>query len=349
MISSHRKRGSILLVLLLVFSIVIVAGLLYLINATAGEYKTLSAKERSWRARLWAESAIEDAAAKLLADPFMRAYGTETSPALHDESTEGGGYEATIKDGDAPDRLVISASGTSGGAAFRIRQEARLRMPFLFSLLAEKDLRLSGNAVIEGSADAGGKFTLMDQAQVTGSISSGEGFSGSSENVQQRIREGISSGFPIDFEEIKACCTTFGARRVVGGTISNIAVADTSIRIEGISTAAGILVRNGAVITTGDLRILGPFEVEAPKGRVALYVDGDLTIADGGTLRVTGPIVVHGQFRCTGRSIIFGALIARSVDAGGDFRIRPDPELPYENVQGFRRDVLLCRYETGTE
>ena len=342
--SRPTSHGGVLLILLLVFSIVILSGLAFLIQSAAANYGTVRAKERSWQARLWAESAIEDAAARLLADPYWRAYGSDTSRILSEELPEGARYEARVTETHAPDRLVVEATGFSEGARFSVQQEVRLRMPFLFTLLAVKDIRLAGNAVVEGNADAGGEMTVFDQARITASARAGKSFNGAKENVSGGVTEGISADGSFDFAKVFAAVLLEKPRRIMGGGLTNMAMADTSIWIDGSADARGILIRGGCILVAGDLRIRGPFEVEGLKNRVALIVDGDLTIEEGVSLRATGPVVVRDAFTSFGRCVIQGSVFAKSIDAGAGFYLRADPELARAAIPGFSRTVKLGRY-----
>ena len=344
--SRRSESGGTLLVFLLVLSGAVIVGALVVLSIAAMRSRAATAKVEAWQASLWAESGIDDGMNHLMHDPFYRADGTETFPLLQKEIPPDGRYEVKLTPLVAPDRFLFKATGFHKSNTSRMTQEARLRNPLLFSIIAEESIDLLIGAKVGGSVTAGENVSLVGASGIPGSVQTRGNFIGERDRVAGGVFEGVALP-PWPLATYDPATVYPNPIRIPGGDITNHAVADTPLLITGAAEVTGLSVRNSTAIVLGSLRVRGNMEIEAPPGEIGLYVRGDLTVEEGGRLFVRGPVLVTGRFRNSGPARIQGTLLAKRVQVSEGFEIAPDLASAYTSARGLPSGIEPGRYREG--
>lgn len=333
----RANRGAILLNGVLIFAAIIVAGLITFQAITLIQYRAIDQKAGAHQARLWAESGLADAINRIRHDPFWRADGTETFPVFEKEK-----YRVTTSQRLIPNHLLLESAGEDGNFRRRLTQEIIMNIPTLFSVIALENIRISDRALIEGSVSAGQTVIVSGTSRIAGAIQVADHFNGSIRSVHGPIYEKFPQTiFPsLDMSSY----SSRGKVRLFGGPISNLAFSDTIVHLTGSADITGLSIMNGTLIVEGDLRILGPCQIEGAGGRIAVIVTGNLTVEDRGSLSLRGPCYVGQTFRSRGTGTVEGTIVAHNVELSSEFRVRPKLETVYTPIAGLPREVLRGGY-----
>lgn len=333
----RANRGAILMNGVLLFAAIIVAGLVTFQAITMIQYRAIDQKAAALQARLWAESGLADAINRIRHDPFWRADGTETFPVFEKEE-----YRVTATQRIIPNHLLLESEGEDGNFRRRVTQEIIMNIPMLFSVIASENIRISDRALIEGSISAGQTVVASGTSRIAGAVQVAEHFNGPTGSVDGPIYEKFPQTiFPL------LDMSAYSSResvRLFGGPTSNLAFSDTTVHITGSADITGLSIRNGTLIVEGDLRILGPCQIEGPDGRLAVIVTGNLIVDARGSLSLRGPCYVGRTFRSQGTGTVEGTIIAQNVELSSEFRIRPKLEAVYTPIAGLPREILRERY-----
>ena len=344
MITNRKEAGGTLLILILVLFSALITTALAVGASSVMRYRHVKNEAEIWQARLWAESGLADAFNNLSHDPFFRADGSDSYPALHRKLSEIENYTVKILPVIEPTDFILRSIGNNEFKTSQVAQDAKLLSPFIFSLVAKEDIEINQNATVGGSVQAIESVRVYDQGLVTGNVQAGKFYTGTSESVSGIIYERLGIAWPHSSDEIKKAYTSLADNTISGGYLKNLPSEDGTLRILGSTDFRGTAERSGTVIVQGSLRLNGFLEIEAPTGYAALIVLGDLTVEEKGSLRVHGPIYVSGRFKNYGPCAIQGSVIARRISVGTNFQIRPLLETVYKPVMGFPHGVQKGRY-----
>lgn len=338
---NHASRGAILLYGVLLFSAIIIAGLVTFQAITMIQYRAVNQKAGALQARIWAESGLADATNRIRHDPFWKADGTESYPVLEKE-IGAGKYRVTATQLLVPNHLLLESEGKEGNYRKRVTQDIIMNIPTLFSVIASENIRISDRTLIEGSVSAGQTVVVSGSSRIAGAVQVAEHFNGSTSSIDGPIYEKFPQTiFPI--LEMSSYLSPGGIR--LFGQISNLMFSDTIVHIAGSAEVTGLSITNGTLIVEGDLRITGPCQIEGTGGRFAVIVTGNLIIEEGGSLSLRGPCYVGRTFRSRGRGTIEGTIIAQNVEVSSEFRARSQLESVYADIEGLPRGVLKGKYQ----
>lgn len=340
----HNESGKTALIAILFLSSALIAGALVVLSMAAHRYRAAIAKVETWQAHLWAESGISDAANRLMHDPFYRADGSDTYPLLVEEFQPNGRYEVKIESFMPPDRFRIISTGSHKSIMATASQEVLIRNPILFALVSQEEVDIS-DAKVWGSVLAAGDVRLRGSSEVSGSIQTTRNFVGPIERVGSIFQQANIHPFSLDSYNPNAFYPSYA--HFPGGSLSNVMISDSVVRISGASDVSGLNIENGTLIVDGPLRVKGNLQIQSPPGEIALFVHGDFTVEESGRVLIKGPVLVTGRFQNLGPARFQGSLIARRIDARSGFEASADPLLAYIAVKGLPFGIEMGRYREG--
>lgn len=335
-------RGAAILIGIYLLAGILLAGIVSLMAITTIRYRGAAQREEWLQARFWAESGISDAVHRLTRDPYWRADGSETAPALVRLGRTGKDYEATIRPIRHPDILRIASVGEASGQRITVRQDIRLRHPGLFSLMAREDILLHGAGSVAGPLRAGTDLTAIGAVSVAGAVHVGGTLAADRSRIAGPVYERTS--IEEHPEVVVSRWSGMTWRDFRGATLGNASLSDTNLRISGSTELSGIALHRGTVLADGDLRIVGPVRIEAAPGFPALIVRGSVTIEPRGSLVIEGAAHVSRDVRSRGRLQLNGTLMARSIHLTSEMNVRPRLEAASLPIEGLPHGIERLQY-----